>query len=74
MREVNVRFLTKEGFSMTKDVVTVTTASVACEGNGPVTGHPKVYLTFKPGSDEITCPYCSRLFRRAAGAPPAPSH
>jgi uncharacterized Zn-finger protein len=59
---------------MTKDIVTVTTSSVACEGNGPVTGHPKVYLTFKAGEDEIVCPYCSRIFRLAEGAEPAHSH
>jgi uncharacterized Zn-finger protein len=59
---------------MSKDVVTVTTSSVACEGNSPVTGHPRVYLTFKPGSDEIVCPYCSRTFKLAAGAQAAHSH
>jgi uncharacterized Zn-finger protein len=59
---------------MTKDVVTVTTSSVACEGNSPVTGHPKVYLTFKPGSNEVVCPYCSRVFRLAPGAHPSHAH
>ena len=43
---------------MTKDVVTVDQSPVACEGNGPVTGHPRVYLTFKPPSREVVCPYC----------------
>jgi uncharacterized Zn-finger protein len=59
---------------MSKDVVTVTTATVSCEGNGPVTGHPKVYLTFKPGEEDIVCPYCSRAFRLAEGAHPAHEH
>jgi len=59
---------------MAKEIVTVTSDSVACEGNSPVTGHPKVYLTFKPGSNEIVCPYCSRIFRLAAGAQPASAH
>jgi uncharacterized Zn-finger protein len=59
---------------MTKEIVTVTTSSVACEGNGPATGHPKVYLTFKAGSEEIVCPYCSRTFRLAPGAHPAHDH
>jgi uncharacterized Zn-finger protein len=59
---------------MTKDIVTVTTNSVACEGNGPVTGHPKVYLTFKPGRSEIVCPYCSRVFRQAEGRQTSSSH
>ena len=53
---------------MSKEIVTVTEAAVACEGNGPVTGHPKVYLTFKPGMKEIVCPYCSRTFVQAADA------
>jgi uncharacterized Zn-finger protein len=59
---------------MAKDIVTVTTSSVACEGNGPATGHPKVYLTFKAGSDEIVCPYCSKTFRLAAGAKASHAH
>jgi len=59
---------------MSKDVVTVTTATVSCEGNGPVTGHPKVYLTFKPGEEDIVCPYCSRTFKLAPGAHPAHEH
>ncbi len=52
---------------MAKEIVTVSGNSVACEGDGPMTGHPKVYLTFKPGAVEIVCPYCSRTFRQAAG-------
>jgi uncharacterized Zn-finger protein len=59
---------------MSKDIVTVTTNTVACEGNGPVTGHPRVYLTFKPGSDEIVCPYCSKIFRLAEGATASHAH
>ena len=59
---------------MTKEIVTVTTASVSCEGNGPATGHPKVYLTFKAGAEEIVCPYCSRTFRLAPGAEASHSH
>lgn len=35
---------------------------VACDGGAPVTGHPRVFLTFQPGSDRIVCPYCSRVF------------
>lgn len=59
---------------MAKDVVTVSSATVACEGNGPVTGHPKVYLTFKPNDREIVCPYCSRTFILAEGAKPDHGH
>jgi len=53
---------------MTKDVVTVDTPSVACDGNGSVSGHPRVSLTFTPPSREVVCPYCSRTFVLAAGA------
>ena len=59
---------------MTKEVVTVTSSTVACEGNGPATGHPKVYLTFKTGSKEIVCPYCSRTFVLAEGAENSHGH
>jgi uncharacterized Zn-finger protein len=53
---------------MAKEVVTVTSSTVSCEGNGPATGHPKVYLTFTKGSNEVVCPYCSRTFVLAEGA------
>ncbi|CAK7192683.1 hypothetical protein COMNV_00889 [Commensalibacter sp. Nvir] len=33
---------------------------VSCNGNHPVFGHPKIYLKFK--SEQIVCPYCSKLF------------
>ena len=53
---------------MSQEVATVQTTTVACEGNGPVTGHPKVYLTFTDPSKELVCPYCSRHFKLAEGA------
>ena len=59
---------------MGKDVVTVNSATVACEGSGPDSGHPKVYLTFKPDSQTVVCPYCSRTFVLADGATLAPGH
>ncbi|HSV28293.1 MAG TPA: zinc-finger domain-containing protein [Candidatus Omnitrophota bacterium] len=41
--------------------------TVACDGNGPALGHPRVFLSF--GNDhEIVCPYCSRRFVLAEGA------
>jgi uncharacterized Zn-finger protein len=52
---------------MVEDVVRVTSRTVACEGSGPDSGHPKVFLTFKPGSREVICPYCSRTFVLAEG-------
>lgn len=59
---------------MAKDVVTVNSSSVACEGAGSDSGHPKVYLTFKAGSREIVCPYCSQKFILADGAKIADGH
>jgi len=53
---------------MSQEVVTVNTTTVACEGNGPVTGHPKVYLTFTDAQKELVCPYCSQAFKLAEGA------
>ena len=53
---------------MNKEIVTVTTTTVACDGKDPPLGHPRVFLTFKPGSHEIVCPYCSRHFVMAEGA------
>lgn len=59
---------------MAKDVITVNSATVACEGKGPDSGHPRIYLTFKADSPEIVCPYCSRTFVLAEGAKIAHGH
>ncbi len=59
---------------MIDDVVEVSSSTVACEGNGPVSGHPRVYLTFKAGEKQIVCPYCSRTFTLAAGAKAGQDH
>jgi len=59
---------------MEKEIVTVTTSTVAGDGKDPPLGHPRVFLTFKPGSREIVCPYCSRVFVLAEGAPAAAGH
>ena len=51
---------------MTPEVISVTAARVACDGGGGPLGHPLVWLTL--GTDgEITCPYCSRRYVKAAG-------
>ncbi|MEC8121894.1 MAG: zinc-finger domain-containing protein, partial [Pseudomonadota bacterium] len=51
---------------MTPEVISVTTARVACDGGGGPLGHPLVWLTL--GTDgEVTCPYCSRRYVRGAG-------
>ena len=59
---------------MIEEKVTVQASTVACEGNDPALGHPRVYLTFRDGAREIVCPYCSRHFILAEGAAPAPAH
>ena len=59
---------------MNKEIVTVSTTTVACDGRDPPLGHPRVFLTFKAGSREIVCPYCSRHFVLAEGAQVGASH
>ncbi|MGE5545477.1 MAG: zinc-finger domain-containing protein [Solirubrobacterales bacterium] len=49
------------------DTKIVDHSPVACDGNGPGFGHPRVYLAFN-GEHEIMCPYCSRRFVLAEGA------
>ncbi len=51
----------------------VTTPSVGCDGGGGALGHPLVYLAIgREGS--VTCPYCSRHYALAEGAPTAHGH
>ena len=59
---------------MEQDTVIANSTTVACEGNDPALGHPRVYLTFRDGATEIVCPYCSRLFRLAEGAKHSSGH
>jgi uncharacterized Zn-finger protein len=43
------------------ETVQVETADVACDGNGGVGGHPRVFLAIgKEGF--VDCPYCDRRF------------
>jgi uncharacterized Zn-finger protein len=53
------------------ETVDVETATVACEGNGPATGHPRVFLTLVDG--KVDCPYCGQRFRQKAGSA-VPAH
>ena len=43
------------------EVIYVPTEVVACDGDGGVDGHPRVYLNLS-AEGRIECPYCSRLF------------
>jgi len=45
----------------------------ACNGGGGALGHPLVYLNLGD-EGEAVCPYCSRRFVLAAGAPRASMH
>lgn len=55
------------------ETITVKTATVACDGGGGPLGHPMIYLTF--GKErEICCPYCSRRYKLADGAPADNGH
>lgn len=47
--------------------------TVACEGNDPALGHPRVFLTVgKEGF--VECPYCDRRFVLKAGAAAGAGH
>jgi uncharacterized Zn-finger protein len=43
------------------ETIHVDTNLVACDGDGGVGGHPRVYLNLS-GAGSVECPYCSRLF------------
>ena len=50
---------------MTEDIIIVTEEdTVACDGNGDNSGHPRVFLNLEP-KGEVYCPYCSRHFKKA---------
>ena len=46
------------------DIEFVKSKKVICDGGGGTLGHPKVYLDMGD-ENEITCPYCSKLFKIA---------
>jgi len=50
------------------EIIEVETATVACDGGGPL-GHPRVYLTLTKGG-EVECPYCDRIYKLKPGAAP----
>ncbi|MDD2863035.1 MAG: zinc-finger domain-containing protein [Acidiphilium sp.] len=45
---------------------------VACDGGGEPLGHPRVFLKIE--DEAIVCPYCSRHYILAAGAPRGAAH
>lgn len=52
--------------AQTDNVITVETASVACNGGGGALGHPKVYLSMSKGRTK--CPWCGQVYVLKAGA------
>ena len=54
--------------SQTQDdqIVHVHTPTVSCDGGAGPAGHPLVYLRIV--EQQITCPYCSKLFILEEGA------
>ena len=55
------------------DIIETTKRHVACEGDGEISTHPKIYL--KIGAENsVTCPYCSKHFILKAEAAKAPHH
>jgi uncharacterized Zn-finger protein len=47
------------------DVIVTNQLRVACNGGGGALGHPQVFLTLG-NNGRVTCPYCSRVFVKAA--------
>lgn len=56
-----------------EDVHVATSRIVGCDGGGGPLGHPLVYLKIEKSGD-VVCPYCSRRFVLAEGAPVAHGH
>ena len=45
------------------EIVTVDSPTVACDGNGDPSGHPRVFLHLGDRG-QVDCPYCGRRFLR----------
>ena len=41
---------------------TVTSTTVACDGDQDVGGHPRVFVKLDPDTHKGKCPYCSKQF------------
>ena len=56
----------------TPEIIHVDDRTVACDGGGGTLGHPLVYLHIE--TQDIVCPYCSRLYVLNEGAGNADGH
>lgn len=36
----------------------------SCAGSTPQSAHPRVYLTFREGENQLNCPYCGKAFHQ----------
>ena len=50
------------------EVIKTTNKQVRCDGGKGAHGHPAVYLTIDPKTQEVVCPYCSRKFVYETGS------
>tara|TARA_B100001179_G_C18279903_1_gene270536 strand:+ start:326 stop:520 length:195 start_codon:yes stop_codon:yes gene_type:complete len=48
------------------EIISVNDKKVVCEGSSGPLGHPRVYLHIDDETNQIQCPYCSRLFKYKA--------
>jgi len=44
------------------EVIAVNDMEISCNGGGGAIGHPRVYLHIDRNTQQIQCPYCSRLY------------
>jgi uncharacterized Zn-finger protein len=54
------------------ETIAVASRVVACDGGDGALGHPRVWLRIV--ADQVTCPYCSRVYVLAPGAGPDGGH
>jgi len=52
---------------------TVTSTTVACDGDSESGGHPRVYVKIDAKTGKAVCPYCSKVFTLDPNAK-APAH
>lgn len=50
------------------ETVEVSKTRIACDGEGPMLGHPRVWLSIDPKIGFVECGYCDRKFVLKKGA------
>ncbi|MDG1436488.1 MAG: zinc-finger domain-containing protein [Rickettsiaceae bacterium] len=46
-----------------KKILKSSSTLVCCNGGDASADHPKIYLKVDPDIGEVTCPYCSKVFK-----------